>query len=155
MISVGVPAAIAIIGIIRLGMKAISWPGVIVWGIVATIAFTLSGMMGKKMGMTRIDLLDLLGSLFVKAGTSTSKMVGGVIHMMNGALLAIAWTYGVALLNLPANLLTCLGWAVIVWLLSMLMMTTMGSVHPAMKRGEQEDPGTAATHFGKMTPWTT
>jgi hypothetical protein len=152
MISMGVPAVIAIIGIIVLGWDAISWGGAIAWGIVATIAFALFSMMGKKMGMTRMDLLDLLGSMFVEPGTSKSKMLGGLMHMMNGALLAIAWAYGVALLNLPANWLTGLGWGVILWMLALLMMTTMGSVHPAIKRGEQEDPGTAAMNFGKMTP---
>lgn len=152
MMSMGVPAVIAIIGIIALGWDAISWLGAIVWGMVATIAFALFSMMGKKMGMTRMDLLDLLGSVFVKPGTSASKGIGMAMHLMNGALLGIAWAYGVALLNLPANWLTAMGWGVILWLLALLMMTTMGSVHPAIKSGEQEDPGPAATNFGKKTP---
>jgi hypothetical protein len=32
------------------------------------------------------------------------------------------------------------------------MMSTIGTVHPAMRRGDQDDPGPAATHFGRMTP---
>lgn len=152
MISMLIPAAIAIIGIVVLGWDAISWLGAIIWGIVATMAFTLFSMMGKAMGMTRMDLLDLLGSMVTTPGTSTSRMTGAVMHHMNGALLAIAWAYGVALLNLPANWLTAMEWGVILWLLALLMMTTVGSVHPAIKRGEQEDPGPAATNFGKMTP---
>lgn len=152
MVSMGVPAVIAIIGIIALGWDAISWLGAIVWGMVATIAFALFSMMGKKMGMTRMDLLDLLGSMFVEPGSSASKGVGMAMHLMNGALLGIAWAYGVGLLNLPANWLTAMGWGVILWLLALLMMTTVGSVHPAIKSGEQEDPGPAATNYGKMTP---
>lgn len=31
-------------------------------------------------------------------------------------------------------------------------MTSVGAVHPAIRRRQQDDPGTAATNFGKMTP---
>lgn len=47
-LSMDIPAAIAIIGIVTLGWDAIDWLGAIVWGVVATIAFTLFSMMGKK-----------------------------------------------------------------------------------------------------------
>lgn len=100
LLSIGIPAMIVVIGLISVGWNAISWPGAIIWGIVATIAFTLFTIMGKKMGITRMDLLDLLGSIFVEPHTTTSRTVGGIMHMMNGALLAIAWAYGAALTNL-------------------------------------------------------
>lgn len=35
---------------------------------------------------------------------------------------------------------------------ALLMMTTVGTVHPAIRRGDQVDPGPAATNFGRMTP---
>lgn len=47
---------------------------------------------------------------------------------------------------------TVLVWGVVLWLLALLMMTTVGAVHPAIRRGEQEDPDTAATNFGPKTP---
>jgi hypothetical protein len=152
MTSMAIPAAIAIIGIAVLGWAEISWLGAIVWGIVATIAFTLFSIMGSAMGMTRMDLLDLLGSMMATPGTTASRTIGAALHHVNGALLAIAWVYGVALVGLPANWLTAMGWGVILWVLALIMMSTMGSVHPAIKRGEQEDPGPAATNFGAMTP---
>jgi fatty acid desaturase len=150
--SVMIPAAIAIIGILALGWGAISWLGAIVWGVMATIAFTAVGMIGKAMGMTRMDLLDLLGSMMAEPGTGASRATGAVIHHMNGALLAVAWAYGTALIGVPANWLTGLAWGVILWALALLMMTTLGAVHPAIRRGEQDDPGPAATNFGRMTP---
>lgn len=57
-----------------------------------------------------------------------------------------------ALVGLPTNWLTAVGWGAILWALALLMMSTMGAVHPAIRRGEQEDPGPAATNFGAMTP---
>jgi hypothetical protein len=152
MTSMAIPAAVAIIGIVVLGWGEISWLGAIIWGVVATIAFTLFSMMGTAVGMTRMDLLDLLGSMVAPPGSTASRAIGAMLHLGNGALLAIAWVYGVTLVGLPANWLTAVGWSVILWALALLMMSTMGSVHPAIKKGEQEDPGPAATNFGAMTP---
>lgn len=152
MISMGLPAAVAIIGIAALGWNEIHWLGAIVWGMVATFAFTSFGMMGRAMGMTRMDLLDLLGSTVAWPHTTASRAVGAMIHHVNGALLSVAWAYGVALVDLPANWATAVAWSIILWMLALLMMTTMGAVHPAIRKGTQDDPGTAATNFGKMTP---
>lgn len=151
-VSMGVPAAIIIAGVIVLGWYAISWRGAIVWGIVATIAFIQFNIIGRRMGMTRMRLLDLFGSVLEKPRTSLSKSLGMIIHLMSGALLAVAWAYGVALLNLRASWITAMAWGVILWLLTLLMMTTIGSVHPAIKRGRQENPGPASINFRKMTP---
>jgi hypothetical protein len=71
---------------------------------------------------------------------------------VNGALLAVAWAYGAALVGAPANWISALVWGVILWLQALLMMTTIGAVHPAIGHGQQDDPGPAATHFGRMTP---
>lgn len=152
MASMGIPAAIVIIGIAVLGWGAIHWLGVIIWGIVATFAFTLFSMMGMAMGMTRMDLLDLLGSTMAAPHTPTSRAIGAATHHVNGALLAMAWAYGAALVGAPANWASALVWGVILWLLALLMMTTIGAVHPAIRRGQQDDPGPAATHFGRLTP---
>jgi fatty acid desaturase len=99
-----------------------------------------------------MDLLDLLGSMVATPGSTASQTIGAMIHHANGALLAIAWAYGAALVGLPANWLTAIGWGVILWALALLMMSTIGAVHPAIRTGEQEDPGPAATNFGAMTP---
>lgn len=79
-------------------------------------------------------------------------MLGAVVHHVNGALLAVFWVYGVALVDLPANWWTGALWGVLLTGFALLMMSTMGSVHPAIQRGEQDDPGLAATNFGAMTP---
>jgi hypothetical protein len=152
MISMGVPAAIAIGGIVALGWGAISWAGAIVWGILAAIAMTLFMMMGHSMGMTRMDLFDLLGSMVAPAHTSRSRGIGAMIHLMDGALLAIAWAFAAALVGWAANWASGLVWGVILALLALLMMSSIGAVHPAIRRAEEEDPGAAATNFGKMTP---
>lgn len=152
MLSMAVPIAVIVLGIAAEGATAISWLGAIVWGVVATIAFTLFSMMGAGMGMTRMDLLDLLGSAVATPGTTRSRAIGAIIHHTNGAILAVAFVYGALLLGVSPDWIAGLIWGAILWALALLMMTTIGSVHPAMRRGEQEDPGPAAVHFGAMTP---
>lgn len=152
MLSMAIPAAIGVAGALAQGVGAIDWVSAIVWGAVATIAFTLFSMMGKAMGMTRMDLLDLLGSAVAPPGSGAAKAVGAVVHLTNGVLLAVFWAFGVALVDLPANWVTALAWSALLWVLALLMMTTIGSVHPAIRRGTQTDPGPAATNFGRMTP---
>lgn len=151
-LSMLLPAAVIPIGIAVEGIDAISWAGAIVWGIVATIVFTMVSLMGKAMGMTSMDLLDLLGSSVARPHTRAAKALGGLIHHMNGAVLAVAWAYGAVLIGTSANWVSGAAWGAILWVLALLMMSTMGSVHPAIRRGEQDDPGPAATNFGTMTP---
>lgn len=152
MVSMGLPMAVAVIGLATYGFGAIAWGGAIVWGIIATAAFTLFSMMGKAMGMTRMDLLDLLGSVIAPPHTARSRAIGAVIHHVNGALLGIAWAYGVVLLGAQANWASGLVWGVVLWGLALVMMSSIGAIHPQIRRGYEEDPGLAATNFGKMTP---
>lgn len=151
-LAMGGPAALALAGIIAMGWGAISWTGAVVWGIVATAAFTAVSLMGKAMGMTRMDLLGMLGSVFVKPGSRRAPLVGAVVHHMNGALLAVAWAYGVALVGLPANVATAMLWGLVLTGLALLMMTSIGAAHPQIRSGCAPDPGPAATHFGRLTP---
>lgn len=132
------PVALIAIGITTEGLAAIGWMGAILWGVVATIVFTLFSLMGKAMGMSRMDLLDLLGSAFVAPGTGASKMLGAIIHHMNGAILAVAWVYGAVLLDVKADWISAALWGVILWALALLMMSTIGSVHPAIRESRHE-----------------
>lgn len=152
MLSMGIPAVLVVMGILALGWGAIHWLGAIVWGAVATMAFALFGAMGRAMGMTRLNVTDLLGSSMAAPHTAKAMALGLVLHVMNGILLAVGWAYGMGLLAWPANWATGMMWGAVLWLLALLMLSTMGAVHPAIRRGEQDDPGPAATNFGKMTP---
>lgn len=152
LLSMAVPAAIAIIGVAALGFNDIDWLGAIVWGVVATVAFSALGVMGTATGMTRMDIFDTLGSWVAPAGSGTARVIGILMHHTNGALLAIAWAYGVALVDLPANWWTALLWGVVLTVLTWLMMSTIGSVHPAIRHGELDDPGVMMLNLGQMTP---
>lgn len=152
MISMGVPVAVIIAGIVADGLGAISWVGAALWGVVATVAFTLFTVMGKAVGMTDMDLLDLLGSMFATPHTAASRGLGAAMHHMNGAILGIAGAYAAVLVDVQLDWLAGLAWGAVLWALALLMMSTIGSVHPAIRNHSQDDPGPAATDFGSMTP---
>jgi hypothetical protein len=152
MVAVGIPILIAIIGILTLGWGAIAWLGAIIWGIVATFCFTLFMMMGARMGMTSMDLPDMLGSMFAEPHTTTSRAAGAIMHHMNGALLSIAGAYGLSLVALPLNWWTGMLWGMVLTALALILFTSIGGVHPEIRRGRVDDPGTAATNLGSMTP---
>jgi hypothetical protein len=147
-----IPAIIGIAGVATLGWDAISWLGALIWGLVAGAVMLLAIMMGRGMGMTRVDFLDLLGSMFAPAHSRRSRAIGLVIHEVDSVLLAAAWAYGVAMAGLPANWLTAMVWGALLWVLSLIVMTSIGGVHPAIRSGTEEDPGTAAANFGPLTP---
>lgn len=152
-ISVGIPVLIALAGIWTFGWDAISWPGAIIWGIVGAAGFSLAVAAAKSMGYTSIDFADLLGSMFARPGTAASQWTGMMVHFVNGALLAVAFLYGLALVDAPVNWFTGAIWGAIVWVHSLILLTSLGAVHPAIRSGAQHDPGTAGRNFGVSTPW--
>ena len=150
--SLGVPVLLIIWGIAALGPGAIDWASAIVWGIIATVAFTLMGIMGQKVGMTQMDILDLLGGAVAEPGSGRAKGIGAVVHHVNGAILAVAWAYGVGLVGVAANWVSGLWWGVILTVLALIMISSIGPFHPAVREGRTRDPGPAATNFGTLTP---
>lgn len=152
LMSMGLPVVLIVWGMAALGPNAIEWASAIVWGLIATVPFTLFGMLGQKMGMTEMDILDLLGSMVADPGTGRGKAVGATMHHMNGAILGVSWAYGVGLVGVSATWATGLWWGVLLTVLALIMMSGIGPVHPAVRAGTMRDPGPAATNFGKMTP---
>lgn len=151
-VSMGVPVALLVVGLFTYGPGAVSWPGVVVWGLVATAVFTLFMLMGGAMGMSRLDILDLLGSTVAEPGTSRARLTGAAIHHVNGVVLAAAWVYTTLLVGVQATWATGLWWGLILTALALIMLSSVGTVHPAMRRGREGDPGAGALNFGSMTP---
>jgi hypothetical protein len=72
MVSMGVPVALIVAGIAVDGWGAISWTGAVVWGVVATVVLPSSARWARPVGMTDMDLLDLLGSAVAEPHTATT-----------------------------------------------------------------------------------
>lgn len=151
-VAVSVPALLAIIGLFAMGFGAISWGGAIIWGVLAALVMWMFMAMGRAMGMTEMNLLDMMGSIYTQPGTSTSKGIGMGIHLVTGASLAISWAYTMALFAWPATWLSGMLWGGFVSLLAILLFSSMGVLHPKIRSGEQNDPGLAGMNLGRATP---
>lgn len=151
-LSVLVPFTLGLAGFLSEGPGAISWSAAIAWGALAALAYTIFGALWNAAGLSSIDLFDLLGSTVAAPHTTTSRAMGFLVHHAVGAVLAIGWAFAAALFEIRADAASAVVWAVLVSGCGLLMLSTVGVVHPAIRRGREEDPGAGATHFGRWTP---
>ncbi len=134
-------------------------PSISLWGFAATVALTALTIAAQSLGLTRIDIPFILGTIFT-ANRDRAKFLGLVVHLINGWVFALV--YGLFFENVHiatwwfgALIGTVQGVIVVVALLPLLP-----GVHPRMvsdSRGPEptrllEPPGFLATNYGRMTP---
>jgi hypothetical protein len=132
---------------------------IVLWGFAATMTLTTILLAGQSLGITRIDMPFIIGTMFV-SNRDRAKIVGYAVHVINGwwfaAIYALffeqlhmaTWWLGAAIGSLQ-------GFVVVVALLPLLP-----GLHPRMvsdSRGPEptrllEPPGFMATNYGRMTP---
>lgn len=151
-VAVGIPALLALFGLIAYGFAAISWASAIVWGAFAALVMAGVVALGRRMGMTRMHLGEMLGSMFAERNTSASRTTGMGIHLINGSLLAVAWAYTMTLFGWATTWFSGMVWGLFISLLALLLFSSIGLIHPKIRAGEQDDPGPAASNFGRYTP---
>jgi uncharacterized membrane protein YagU involved in acid resistance len=119
--------------------------GAIVAGIVGTIVMTIVMVMAPKMGMPKMDIVGMLGSMFSAEG---NRSVGMVIHLMMGVVFAIIyallWQAGIGSVGLLWGVIFGAGH----WLVSGAMMAGMGMMHAGVKAGTVNAPGIYMTNNG-------
>jgi hypothetical protein len=136
----------------------VNLPSILLWGFAATIVLTGLTILGQSLGLTRIDMPFIIGTMFVSE-RDRARFVGLVVHVVNGWIFAIiyafffenmhtaTWWFG-ALIGATQGLF------VVVAVLPMLP-----GVHPRMVsdfRGPEptrllEPPGFLAQNYGRMT----
>jgi hypothetical protein len=134
-------------------------PSISLWGFAATVALTALTIAAQSLGLTRIDIPFILGTIFT-ADRDRAKFFGLVVHLINGWVFALV--YGLFFENVHtatwwfgALIGTMQGVIVVVALQPLLP-----GVHPRMvsdSRGPEptrllEPPGFLATNYGRMTP---
>jgi uncharacterized membrane protein YagU involved in acid resistance len=139
-------------------MSSLGW---LFWGFAATVVLTtiMSGAQG--LGLTRMSIPYLLGSMFT-ASRDRAKLLGVIIHMANGWAFSLVylgvfqawgratWWAGAAIGVVHAAFLLTAG------------MEVLPALHPRMaseQRGptivrQLEPPGFFAMHYGVQTPVT-
>ena len=134
-------------------------PSILLWGFVATVMMTTIIVTGQTLGVTRIDMPFIIGTMFT-TDRDRAKVYGYMFHLLNG--LAFAVLYAVLFENLHkavwwlgAIIGLVQGFVVIV-----IFLPLLPGLHPRMvsdSRGPEptrllEPPGFLATNYGRMTP---
>lgn len=118
--------------------------GIIVAGLVGTIAISMVMAMAPKMGMPKMDIVDLLSSMFGKPNRS----LGWMMHFMMGVVFALIytllWSYGVG----SPTLLNGLLFGAVHWLIVGMVMGMMPMVHAGIRSGVVKAPGLWMTKNG-------
>ena len=121
--------------------------GAIVAGVVGTLVFSMVMAMAPRMGMPKMAIWEMLGSMFDKDGNNA---LGWIIHFMMGAIFAIIyaalWSAGVGGANVGSGAL----FGVVHWLAAGLVMGGVPMLHAGIKAGTVQAPGVYMLSNGGM-----
>lgn len=133
-------------------------PGIALWGFVATIVLTTLTIAGQSLGLTRIDMPFILGTIWTP-DRDRARVYGYVTHLLNGWLVAVL--YGLFFENLHAASLSlgALMGLVQGLVVGLVILPLLPGVHPRMVsdfRGPEptrllEPPGLLLRNYGKLT----
>lgn len=136
-----------------------NWSSWLVWGFAATVVLTtiLGGSQG--LGLTRINIPYLLGTMFTP-NRDRAKLLGVAFHLVNGWLFALiyiaafhtwgmaTWWFGAIIGVVHATFVLAVGMAVLPGLHPRMASEQYG---PTVVR-QLEPPGFLALHYGVQTP---
>lgn len=118
--------------------------GAIVAGLVSTVVITLIMAMAPKMGMPKMDMVGMLGSMF----GGENRTLGLVIHLMMGTLFALLyaylWSVGIGSPGVGSGAV----FGIVHWLIVGLVMGGMPMMHAGIKSGAVQAPGVYMTKNG-------
>lgn len=125
---------------------------VFVAGLVATVVMTAMMYAGPMMGMPKMDVATMLGTMFTQH-MKTAFWIGTIIHLMMGVVL-FPFVYAKLLQPASGNgAVRGITMGVILFLLSnLVLMPMMGIIHPMVKSGMMPAPGLLMLHMGTMAP---
>jgi hypothetical protein len=118
----------------------------IVAGIVGTAVISAVMAMAPRMGMPKMDIVGMLGTMFGQP----NRTLGWAIHFMMGAVFALIyallWSIGIG----QPNWSTGLAFGAVHWLAAGLVMGMIPMMHVGIQRGEVQAPGLWMIHTGGM-----
>jgi hypothetical protein len=132
---------------------------ILLWGFAATVLLTSLTVAAQSLGLTRIDIPFIIGTIFT-ADRDRAKVIGLVVHLANGWIFAIV--YGLFFENVHAATWwygALLG-AVQGMFIVTVVLPILPGIHPRMVsdfRGPEptrllEPPGFFVTNYGRKTP---
>src|SRR5918995_1354555 len=117
----------------------------VVAGVIATLVFTMILVMAPKMGLPRMDIVSLLGTMF---SAKSNLVLGWTMHLMMGVVFALVyafiWSIGFGAATWGIGLI----FGAIHWLIVGIIMGMIPMIHVGIKRGAIQAPGLWMTKNG-------
>jgi hypothetical protein len=128
-------------------VAAALWGGIIGAIMAATV---YAGFLGLR--LTRLDLLRFEGGLLARERTSMVYIYGGLVQVVGGALLALAYRQVFRQLDSA----TFVGWGALLGLaqgvLAVLLLPALGALNRNVRAGDEPRPGLLGRGYGGLTP---
>lgn len=134
------------------------WAGWATFGFVATVALTTILVAAQLAGRTRMDIPLMLGTILVE-DPDRARVVGSLVHLVNGQFFALFYAAGFAELN-RANLWLGALFGVVHGVVALtLIIPLLPGIHPRMASDRQgpdrdvvlEPPGLLGLNYGRAT----
>lgn len=119
----------------------------VIAGVTASLVFSFVLAMAPKMGMPKMDIVGLLGSMF---SAKPNQTLGWIMHLMMGIVFALIyaflWSSGISGATWVGGLI----FGAAQWLVVGMVMGMMPMVHVGIKSGTVKAPGLWMTNNGGL-----
>lgn len=134
-------------------------PSILLWGLVATIAQTMLEAGALWLGLSRMSLPFMLGTMFT-ADRDRAMVLGLGTHVVTGWLFAILYALLFESIGRTGLLLGAAFGLAHAGFILLVLVPLLPAVHPRMASerdgpdvtGGLEPPGPLALHYGRWTP---
>lgn len=138
------------------------WGGWATFGFGATVLLTAILVAAQLSGKTRMDIPMMLGTIFVE-DPDRARVVGSLMHLLNGQFFALFYASGFALLDLATWWLGGLFGLLHGIAALTLIIPLLPGIHPRMASDRQgpkgrtvlEPPGLLGLNYGRSTAFVT
>jgi hypothetical protein len=121
-------------------------------GVLGALGMTVLMVIARALGLTSLNIEMALGSLLTQRVGAVSWILGLMIHLAVGALLAQIYAFGFDFLTERASAGIGAGFGAIHSAFAGLLMFWLGSIHPLMRNnGVIPAPGPFAISYGTLT----
>jgi len=121
-------------------------------GMVGALAMTALMIVARALGVTTLNIEMALGTLLTQRINAGSWILGFMMHIIIGGLLAQLYAFGFEFLTERASAWIGAGFSLIHASIAGVVMFVLGSIHPLMRNsGEMPAPGPFAITYGTLT----
>jgi uncharacterized membrane protein YagU involved in acid resistance len=136
-----------------------NWESWLLWGFVSTVVLTLIIAGSQGLGMTRMNMSYMLGTIFTP-NRDRAKLIGILVHFINGWMFSLIYVAAFHAWGMATWWLGAITGSVHAAFVLAVAMPALPSMHPRMANEQYgptvvrqlEPPGFLGMHYGIQTP---